>query len=558
MEGGVRLSLVFLVLLAPVLSGLAAPQSGVGAASAAGVPGPERCFAETGKCVRGLFYAYWVENGALERQGFPLTDEFDETDPVSGQVYRVQYFERARFEYHQENVNTPYVVLLGALGRQEFAARYPQGRPLTNSTGADDACFAETGRCIQGAFRAYWERTGGLAQHGYPLSDEFTERSGSDGKEYLVQYFERARFEYHPEFAGTPSAVLLGLIGAQQFAGRYPNGQPTAQTGSAINVWAATTGAISPALADIPPRVYVPDELRGDITVIDPLTFQIIDRYPSGMTPHHVGPGPDFSKLYVNNMGSNTLLEIDARSGKPIRTIAAAAPYNLYFTTDGSKAIVAAEPNNSLDFYDPLSWRLIRSVPMGCSGVDHLDMSADGRYLLVSCEFDGQVVKVDTVRMAVVGRVALGGQPIDVKLSPDGSVFYIANQARHGVSIVDPIAMREIDFLPTGQGAHGMAISRDTRSLYVTNRLAGTIAVIDFATGTIGATWNIGGSPDMVQVSPDGTQLWTSGRFNGGVYVVDTRSGQLIRTIPTGAAPHGLAYFPQPGRISIGHNGVYR
>jgi YVTN family beta-propeller protein len=552
-----------LILLLPSLGGFAAPATGARAtlspaAAAASAPGPEACFAETGKCVRGLFLAYWLGNGALERQGLPITDEIDEVDGASGKTYRVQYFERARFEYHQEYVNTPAVVLLGALGRQEYAVRYPQGRPPTNLEGRPDYCFVETQRCLGGAFRAYWERTGGLAQHGYPLSDEFSERNPADGKTYTVQYFERARFEYHPENIGTPYDVLLGLLGSQQFATRYPQGQPAAQTTPAINVWAATTGAISPALADIPPRVYVPDELLGNITVINPQTFQIIDRYPSGTTAHHVGPGPDFTKLYVNNMGSNNLLEIDARSGKPIRTIPAAVPYNLYFTTDGSKAIVAAEPNNRLDFYDAVSWQLLKSVPMGCNGVDHLDMSADGRYLLVSCEFDGQVVRVDTVAMAVTGRVNLGGLPVDVKLSPDGAVFYIANQGRHGVSIVDPLAMREIGFLPTDQGAHGMAISRDTRSLYVVNRLAGTISTIDFATGTIASTWFIGGSPDMVQVSPDGTQLWTSGRFNGSVYVVDTRSGQLLQTIRTGTAPHGLTYFPQPGRISIGHNGVYR
>ncbi len=558
MKDGVRRALVLLLLLTPGLVGMAAPGPRAVTTTLASAPRPERCFAETGRCVRGLFYAYWSDHGALERQGYPITDEFDEADSATGQTHRVQYFERARFEYHQEQVNTPYVVLLGALGRQEFAARYPQGPPPMSTPGEGNACFTQTGRCLQGAFRDYWERTGGLAQHGYPLSDEFTERSSSDGEGYRVQYFERARFEYHPEFAGTPSAVLLGLIGAHQFTGRYPRGQPAAQTGPAINVWAATSGAISPALAAIPPRVYVPDESRGDIAVIDPRTFQIIDRYPSGATAHHVGPGPDFSKLYVNNMGSNTLLEIDARNGKPLRTIDAAAPYNLYFTTDGSKAIVAVEPDNRLDFYDPVTWRLLKSLPMGCNGVDHLDMSADGTYLLLSCEFDGQVIKVDTTQMAIVGRAALGGLPVDVKLSPDGSVFYVANQGRHGVSIVDPIAMREIGFLPTGQGAHGMAISRDTASLYVTNRLAGTIAVIDFATGTIGATWYIGGSPDMVQVSPDGAQLWTSGRFAGAVYVVDTRTGQLMQTIRTGTAPHGLAYFPQPGRISLGHNGVYR
>jgi YVTN family beta-propeller protein len=118
--------------------------------------------------------------------------------------------------------------------------------------------------------------------------------------------------------------------------------------------------------------------------------------------------------------------------------------------------------------------------------------------------------------------------------------------------------MQEVGFLPTGRGAHGLAISRDTQALYVANRLAGTISVVDFAARTIAATWPVGGSPDMLQVSPDGQQLWASGRNHGVVYVVDTNTGQLERSIPTGAAPHGLTFFPQPGRFSIGHNGVYR
>ncbi len=118
--------------------------------------------------------------------------------------------------------------------------------------------------------------------------------------------------------------------------------------------------------------------------------------------------------------------------------------------------------------------------------------------------------------------------------------------------------MKEIGFIPTGAGAHGMAISRDTKSLYVSNRLAGSISVIDFETRTLRTTWHIGGSPDMLQVSPDGSQLWTTGRFNSEVYVVDTRTGERFRTIRVGAGAHGLAYFPQPGRFSLGHNGVYR
>ena len=326
----------------------------------------------------------------------------------------------------------------------------------------------------------------------------------------------------------------------------------------ANNVWAATTGGLSAAVANLPPRVYVPHELGGDVAVIDPASMQVIDRFPVGQTPHHVTPAYDLGRLYVNVMGSNRLVVIDPQLGRPATAIPVAAPYNLYFTPDGSKAIVAAEPANRLDFYDPSSWQPIARLPIPASGVDHLDFSADGSYLLVTGEFGGQVVKVDVNAIAVARLLRVGGRPIDVKLAPDGSVFYVANQGRHGVSIVDPLAMQELDFLPTGLGAHGLAISRDTQALYVSNRLAGSISVISFAAAGVATTWPIGGSPDMLQVSPDGQQLWASGRAHGSVYVVDTNSGQLLYRIPTGAAPHGLTYFPQPGRFSIGHNGVYR
>ncbi|MGI8690347.1 MAG: cytochrome D1 domain-containing protein [Thermomicrobiales bacterium] len=522
--------------------------------TAAAVDPPTSCATQTQKCVKGMLFAYWAEHGGVDRWGYPISDEFDEAS-ADGTTHRVQYFERGRLEYHQEFINTPSVILPGLLGQEQFALRYPGGRPAS-ATG--DQCFTETNRCISGGFRSYWQQHGGAAQFGLPISDEFNEPNGEQMRQ--VQYFERARFEYHPEAAGTKDEVTLSLIGNDVFAAKYPNGQSPAATGFAINVWANTkAGMPYPApVATLAARVYVPDELAGNLTVIDPSTFQVIDRYPTGRTSHHVSPAPDFAHLYVENMGSSTLSEIDTQTGKLTRTIGAAVPYNLYFTTDGTKGIVAAEPNNSLDFYDPHSWGLIQRVRIPCSGVDHMDMSADGRYLIVGCEYDGQVFKVDTAAMRIIGSVRVGGQPIDVKVAPDGALFYVANQSRNGVSIIDPIAMREIGFIPTGAGAHGFVVSRDTNYLYVANRVAGTISVIDFASQNIVNTWNIGGSPDMLQVSPDGSQLWASGRFNGDVYVVDTRNGQLMQRIHTGIAPHGLTYFPQPGIISLGHNGVFR
>jgi DNA-binding beta-propeller fold protein YncE len=370
----------------------------------------------------------------------------------------------------------------------------------------------------------------------------------------------RRRRDVLRSWVGVAAAVALGSSWPTRgltAPARAANGEPSAGDGEP-NVWAAIMGTLPPGLAELPPRVYVPHELGGDVAVIDPRSRTIIDRFAVGRTPHHVTPAYDLSSLYVNVMGASRLVQLDPLAGRPVRSYPVVSPYNLYFTLDGGLAIVAAEPQNRLDFYDPGSWQSVARLPIPASGVDHLDLSADGRYLLVTGEFGGQLVRVDLDRLAVAGVLRLGGLPIDVKLAPAGDLFYVANQGRHGVSVVDPEAMVEIDFLPTGRGAHGLAISRDTRHLYVSNRLAGSISVIDFASRSILDTWPIGGSPDMLQVSPDGTELWASARSHGVVDVVDTGSGELLERIRTGAAPHGLTYFPQPGRFCIGHNGVYR
>ena len=342
-------------------------------------------------------------------------------------------------------------------------------------------------------------------------------------------------------------------------AAQPPRPSAGAQRDPGSNVYAnAMSTHVAPELAGIPQRVYVPNELGNSVDVIDPRSHKIVGRFPVGREPEHITPSWDMTRLYVNNTASDSLTQIDPQSGKPVKTIPVTDPYNLYFTPDGTKAVVVAERYKRLDFRDPKTWKLLKSVPIPWSGVDHMDFSADGSYLMASTEYSGFVVKVDTRRMSYVGQVQVGGLPIDVRLAPDGSVFYVANQGRHGVSIIDPQAMKEIGFLPTGRGAHGLAISRDTKSLYVSNRLEGAISVIDLAARRVRAKWNVGGSPDMMQISPDGRQLWVSNRFHASVTVIDPASGQVLWRIKTGANPHGIAFFPQPGRMSIGHNGVYR
>lgn len=158
----------------------------------------------------------------------------------------------------------------------------------------------------------------------------------------------------------------------------------------------------------------------------------------------------------------------------------------------------------------------------------------------------------------MVDHAAVGSLPVDVKLAPDGSVFYVADQGRHGVFVLDADTLDEVAFLPTGRGAHGLQISRRSDELFVSNRLEGSISMIDLSTRSVKGRWQVGGSPDMLQVSADGRRLWASNRFHGSVSVIDTATGAVVKVIRTGAGAHGLTLFPQPGRRSIGHNGVYR
>jgi YVTN family beta-propeller protein len=377
--------------------------------------------------------------------------------------------------------------------------------------------------------------------------------------------------------AGEDGASPTAGTGAPDAAGDAQGGtDPTADAASALPASAggvpapaapaeppgiydhARARSPSAAPAGIPERVYVPDTLSNTVHVIDPKTLQVVSRFPVGALPHHVTPSWDMTRLYVNNTVGNTLTELDPRTGKPVRTIPVDDPYNLYFTQDGERAIVVAERERRLDFRDPETWKVIGSVHVPWPGVDHLDFTADGRYAVASAEFSGVVVKVDVVKMELVDHVEVGALPIDVRLSSDGTVFYVANQGLHGVHVLDAETLRELEFIPTGRGAHGLCVSRDGKYLYVSNRLAGSISVIEFATRRVVANWHVGGSPDMLQVSPDGTQLWTGDRFYSTVTVVDARRGLVLKSIQVGSQPHGLAYFPQPGRYSLGHNGVYR
>ncbi|MGW3369359.1 YncE family protein [Streptosporangium canum] len=390
-------------------------------------------------------------------------------------------------------------------------------------------------------------------------------------------------------------------------------------------------GMLSPAVAEFPERVYVPNSESDTVTVIDPRTYRVLRTFKVGRRPQHVVPSWDLKTLWVSNDDGDSLTPVDPMTGRPGRPVAVDDPYNLYFTPDGRDALVMAERENRLDFLSPRTMRLRRSLHMPCRGVNHADFTADGKVMLATCEFSGRLVAVDLRARKVRAVVDLADgttrrrdlrhdgtrrhgtrdgdvshrlrhgfiqhgstrhgfiqhgstrntttppgstrntttrhgstrnttMPQDVKLSPDGTTFYVADMAKNGVWLVDAGKFRVTGFIRTGRGAHGLHVSRDSKLLYVSNRDAGSVTVVSFALRRPVDTWRIpgGGSPDTGGVSADGSRLWLSGRHDGVVYVFDTGDGRLIRTIDVGAGPHGLAVYPQPGRYSLGHTGVFR
>jgi YVTN family beta-propeller protein len=371
---------------------------------------------------------------------------------------------------------------------------------------------------------------------------------------------------------------MEGADGKHHYRAYSANGEVTDARGG-VNIYAATGAAgLSPIAAGARPLVYVPNSRSASVSVIDPLTYRVIRTFSTGAIPQHVVPSYDLTRLWVLGNASSTVTPIDPLTGDEGRPLRVDDPYNMYFTPDGRYAIVVAERLERLDFRDPVTMSLIQSVPARCRGIDHMDFTADGRYAIATCEFSGELIRLDLASHLVIGTLALdptkgsglGAMPQDVRSSRDGSVFFVADMKADGLRVIDPVAFREVGFIPTGIGTHGLFPSRDGSLFYVTNRgwhtIAGrphgpgSISVVDPVERQVIANWSIpgGGSPDMGNVTADGKELWVSGRYDGEVYVFDTKTGALTHRVPVGSEPHGLCVWPQPGRYSLGHTGNMR
>lgn len=381
---------------------------------------------------------------------------------------------------------------------------------------------------------------------------------------------------FHRPGDGSQDDPVVGLGGPAPYFNPHPSGRaspggPSADprgrdapsaggvpvTPAGGPVYAATgPGMIAPSARGMPARLYVPN--GRFIDVVDPGTLRVVRRLSAGTAASRVVPAWDLRRLWAADTTHGTLVPVGPRSGRQGRPLRVADAAALYFTPDGRDALVLAGRARRIDVRDPRTMLPRASVRMPCAAW-HGDFTQGGTYLLASCGAAGRLVGVDVARRRAVRTIRLprGARPGDLRLSPDGTAFLVADAVRGGVWLVDARRFVPLGFVPTAPGARALSISRDARRLFVLGR--GTLAAVDFGARRVTARWPLpgGGSPVPGGVSSDGTALWLADP-SGMVYSVSTRTGRILRKVWVGGRPAGLTVHPQPGRYCLGGTGLYR
>ncbi|TDC45523.1 YncE family protein [Actinomadura sp. KC345] len=363
---------------------------------------------------------------------------------------------------------------------------------------------------------------------------------------------------------GAPDGPVVGLGGPAPYVSARPSGDASEPPGGEVplapaggHVYSATgPGMIAPNARGFPARLYVAN--GRTIDVIDPDTLRVVGRLRTGAAASGVVPSWDLRRLWATDRGQGTLVPVGPRGGGRGRPVKVGGGTGLYFAPDGGSALVLARRPRRVDVHDPETMRRRASVPLPCAA-RHADFTPDGASMVATCASDGTLARVDLAGHRVSGTLRLpeGARPGDLRLSPDGALFYVADSAKGGVWLVDAARFAVLGFVRTAPGARGLAISRDARRLFVVG--AGTLTAVAFGTRRVTSRWPLpgGGSPAPGGVSSDGTALWLADP-RGLVYAVSTRTGRVVRKVRIGGRPAGLCVHPQPGRYSLGGTGLYR
>ncbi|GLZ12121.1 hypothetical protein Acsp04_23560 [Actinomadura sp. NBRC 104425] len=363
---------------------------------------------------------------------------------------------------------------------------------------------------------------------------------------------------FYPPGKGAPDDPVIGLGGpAPVVVASRP--RATASP-AAADVYAATrTGMLSPATRALPPRLYVPNAVTGAVDVLALPGGRLVGRIPvpGGGRNARVVPSWNLKWLWV--VGRDGLLPVHARSGRRGRVRPVPGVRGLYFTSRGREAVTVSA--RRIVFRDPVTMRARAALRLPCTGTPHADLTADEGTLVLACVRPGMLVSVDLARRVTAGTLTLpiGASPQQVRLSPDGSLFYVADAVRGGVWLVDAARLQATGFIVTAPGASGLLPSRDARTLYVLGRGDGSLTAVDFAARRVTGRRRLPRTGAALGgVTADGAALWLTAPAAGAVYAVSPDDGGVTGMVRLGGRPVNALLYPQPARYSLGGTAHFR
>ncbi len=312
--------------------------------------------------------------------------------------------------------------------------------------------------------------------------------------------------------------------------------------------WALPVSSTTPPPPAPRRPIFVLNSQDADVSVIDPVSYTVVQRVPTGKEPHHLYLAPDEKTLIVANATGNTLTFIDPTNAKVLRTLTDVVdPYHLRFSPDMQWFVTAANRLNHIDIYrwqgaqaaQPL--QLVKRIEAPRTP-SHLAIDSKSRTVYASLQDSDELIAIDLATQAVRWKVPVGKMPADVFLTVDDRTLLVGLTGDSVVEAYDVSGPqpRLIKRIPTGKGAHAFRARGDKRHVFVSNRVANTISLIDTQTLAVVTEYPAPGGPDCMEMLNDNRTLLVSSRWARKLSVIDIQTRQVVRQVPVGRSPHGV------------------
>lgn len=290
--------------------------------------------------------------------------------------------------------------------------------------------------------------------------------------------------------------------------------------------------------------IFVLNSLDANISVINPETWQVTQRIPTGKEPHHLYLTPDEKSVIVANAGSDSLTFIDPRTAEVQRVVRGTLdPYHLRFSPDMKWFVTVANRLNHIDIYrwDGKDLALAKRIPSGKTP-SHIWIDTKSTTAFATMQDSDELVAVDLATQTLKWRVKTGAMPADVFGTPDDKHLLVGLTGSDHVQVFDVTGPQAklVKSIRTGEGAHAFRALGDGRHVFVGNRVANTVNKIDYLKLESVGQFKAPGGPDCMEVTADGKLLLVSSRWIKKVSVIDIATGQLVRQVKVGKSPHGI------------------